>query len=85
MGLTLREGNREYFYTKLDEIFPGLADEYISIYKDRYNVVSPRNKRLMKFFNEYTERYSIMNDNEKIFSYLREFEDKKEEKQLYLF
>ncbi len=85
MGLTLREGNREYFYTKLDEIFPGLADEYTSIYKDRYNVVSPRNKRLMKFFNEYTERYSIMNDNEKIFSYLREFEDKKEEKQLYLF
>ena len=24
MGLTLREGNREYFYTKLDRYFPGL-------------------------------------------------------------
>ena len=61
MGLTLREGNREYFYTKLDEIFPGLADEYTSIYKDRYNVVSPRNKRLMKFFNEIPQLISKLN------------------------
>ncbi|MCF0106610.1 MAG: hypothetical protein HUJ53_07600 [Holdemanella sp.] len=27
--LTLREGNREYFYQKLDEHFPGLKEKYI--------------------------------------------------------
>ena len=26
MGVTLRDGNREYFYKKLDEHFPGLKE-----------------------------------------------------------
>ena len=29
MGVTLRDGNREYFYKKLDEHFPGLKEKYI--------------------------------------------------------
>ncbi len=32
MGLTLREGNREYFYEQLDSLFPGLKGNYIRTY-----------------------------------------------------
>ena len=29
MGLTLREGNREYFYSQLDRLFPHMKEKYI--------------------------------------------------------
>ena len=32
MGLTLREGNREYFYSQLDRLFPHMKEKYMSIY-----------------------------------------------------
>ena len=32
MGLTLREGNREYFYEQLDRLFPQLKQKYIQTY-----------------------------------------------------
>ncbi len=34
--VTLREGNREYFYQKLDEHFPDLKEKYIKTYQDSY-------------------------------------------------
>ena len=33
MGLTLREGNREYFYRQLDRFFPGMKERYIKTYE----------------------------------------------------
>ncbi len=47
MGLTLREGNREYFYKKLDKHFPGMKAQYIERYKYAYNVNSPNSDKLM--------------------------------------
>lgn len=41
MGLTLREGNREYFYSQLDRLFPGLKEKYILRYGNQYEVPSP--------------------------------------------
>ncbi|MDE7385500.1 MAG: radical SAM protein [Anaeroplasmataceae bacterium] len=35
-GLTLREGNREYFYQKLDEHFPKLKKQYMNEFKNNY-------------------------------------------------
>ena len=32
IGLTLREGDREYYYDKLDKYFPGLKNKYIKRY-----------------------------------------------------
>lgn len=32
MGLTLREGNREYFYEKLDKHFPGMSERYHKLF-----------------------------------------------------
>lgn len=75
MGLTLREGNREYYYKKLDEHFPALKDQYIKRYGNSYVISSPREGVLMKLFHEKCEALGILHDNNKIFSYLETFEE----------
>ena len=54
MGLTLRRGNREYFYEKLDVNFPGLKDRYIEEFGDSYSIPSPKNDELMEIFRQKT-------------------------------
>lgn len=85
MGLTLREGNREYFYTQLDRYFPGLKDQYIREFGNSYEVNSPRNGELMQLFHETCEQAGMMHDVRQIFHYLHEFEEKEEHDQLSLF
>lgn len=85
MGLTLREGNREYFYAQLDRLFPGLKERYIQRYGDRYEVESPHSARLMRLFHSTCERNGIAHDNDQIFRYLSELPDEKEPLQLSLF
>ena len=76
IGLTLREGNREYFYAQLDRHFPGLKQKYIRTYGNAYEIPSPRQRDLMKLFHETCEKYGIWHDNGQIFRYLRTFEEK---------
>ena len=85
MGLTLREGNREYFYSKLDKYFPHLRDRYIREFGNSYVVNSKNNYRLMKIFRDFCENEKIMYDYNKIFSYLNTFEEKEISKQLSIF
>lgn len=73
MGLTLREGNREYFYKKLDEHFPGLKEKYIRAYGNAYELISPNNNQLMKIFAEECGKTGTMCLADEIFSYMREF------------
>ena len=73
MGLTLRKGNREYFYSKLDEHFPGLKDRYIQEFGDSYSLPSPNDKSLMKLFRTRTRENGILNNFNEIFRYLHEF------------
>ncbi len=84
MGLTLREGNREYFYKQLDCLFPGLKEKYVRTYGNRYGIESPDNTRLMKLFCQKCEKYGIVHDNEAIFRYLHAFEEKEATRQLNL-
>lgn len=84
-GLTLREGNREYFYERLDELFPGLRERYISRYGDSYEVMSPKAAELDRLFHSFCGRHGIMHDNDRIFEYLSRFEDKNAGEQLSLF
>lgn len=74
MGLTLREGNREYYYAKLDEHFPGLKKDYQRIYGNDYSLVSPNNDKLMKIFIEECKKHQILSDVDEIFKYIGEFE-----------
>lgn len=76
MGMTLRDGNRQYFYSKLDEHFPGMKERYISEFADSYGVASPNNDELMRYFKKRTADEGIMNDSSEIFRYLSEFPQK---------
>ncbi|WP_407421243.1 SPL family radical SAM protein [Methanobrevibacter sp.] len=76
MGLTLRKGNREYFYSKLDEHFPGLKDRYIRQFGNSYSIPSPNNKGLMKIFKRRTKENGILNNFNEIFEYLHDFPQK---------
>ena len=82
MGLTLREGDREYYYAALDRHFPGLKQRYIERYGNNYELPSPGSDRLLKLFHSRCGEYGMLHDPESIFAYLREFP---ENEQLTLF
>lgn len=84
MGLTLREGNREYFYEQLDRLFPGLKERYIRTYGNQYIIESPNSGPLMKIFCRKCHESGIIHDNGQIFQYLQTFEEKEENRQLSL-
>ena len=84
MGLTLREGNREYFYKHLDESFPGLKQRYIRTYGNSYIIDSPNSEKLMGMFHKGCNENGIIHNNDQIFNYLNTFEDKQAAKQLSL-
>ena len=85
IGVTLRDGNREYFYTQLDKKFPNLKEQYIKEYGNSYIINSKNNTKLMKIFHEFCEKNKIEHNPDKIFGYLNEFEDKTAFEQLSFF
>ena len=85
MGLTLREGNREYFYRQLDLSFPRMKEKYIQTYGNQYEINSPNSSALMKLFHQKCNQHGIIHDNRKIFEYLSIFGEKQSDKQLSLF
>ncbi len=85
MGMTLREGNREYFYKKLDQHFPGMKERYIQTYGMAYQLSSPNSKPLMEIFRKTCIEAGIMHDPDEVFRYLATFEEKEEAVQMNLF
>jgi len=83
MGLTLREGNREYFYRALDRHFPGIKEKYIRAYGNSYMLESPRGRELTELFHRRCELAGIMHDNDKIFSFLNTLDEKNEQLSLF--
>ena len=73
MGLTLREGDREYYYAALDRHFPGLKERYIQTYGNAYEVPSLKQKQLMALFKKLCIENGIMHTPEDCFRYLHEF------------
>ncbi|MDF2943869.1 MAG: Radical domain protein [Herbinix sp.] len=61
-GLTLRNGQREYFYQKLEELFPGqgLKQTYIKLYGPSYECHSPKAKELNQIFTDECKRLGIL-------------------------
>ena len=82
MGLTLRDGNRQYFYEKLDEHFPGLKKRYIDEFGNSYSIPSPKNNELMEIFRDVTAQNGILSDNNEIFKYISEFPQKSHQSKL---
>lgn len=84
MGLTLREGNREYFYAQLQRHFPGLKEQYIRQFGDRYEITSPNQFALMGIYRDLCRKNGILCDNDAIFRYLRTLEPEENTEQLRL-
>ena len=82
-GVTLREGDREYYYRALDRHFPGLSDEYRRRYGNAYEVNSPRSAALMNLFHTECERRGVLHDPEACFRYLAELPERKEQLSLF--
>ena len=74
-GLSMREGNREYFYDALDRHFPGLKERYIHKYGYRYQVTSPHNQKLWLYLKELCQRNNIILGIDSVFKWMEEFPD----------
>ncbi|MBR5358806.1 MAG: radical SAM protein [Clostridiales bacterium] len=76
MGVTLREGDREYFYAALDKHFPGLKERYISTFGNAYEVPSPNSRKLMDIFWKTCKDNGIICDPDECFRYMNDLPDK---------
>ncbi len=83
MGLTLREGNREYFYAALDKHFPGMRERYHRKYGYSYEIASDRNAELMGIFTDTCRKAGMLHDVNACFEYMREFPEKYEQLTLF--
>ena len=76
MGLTLREGDREYYYAALDKHFPGMKQRYIRRYGNSYELPSPDAKELASIVQKICKENGILSTSEDCFSYMRELPEK---------
>lgn len=76
MGVTLRAGDREYFYKNLDIHFPKLKEKYHNKYGKSYNVISDNNNTLMKIFVDTCTAHGILYSANEVFRYLNTYEKK---------
>lgn len=83
MGVTLREGNREYFYDALDKEFPGLKEKYHHKYGNAYEIPSDRNQELMRLFREKCQQHGIVHNIDECFAYLHEYPEKYQQLSLF--
>lgn len=83
IGLTLREGNREYFYQNLDRYFPGLKEKYIQTYGLSYEIKSQNNEYLMDYIKTVCKENDIMFELDEVFSYLAKFPSKTEQLSMF--
>ena len=72
-GVTMRSGNREYFYGKLDEHFPGMKERYIKRFGDAYECPSDNSARLWSIFRQECRVHGVMQNPGEIFAYMNEY------------
>lgn len=83
MGLTLREGDREYYYAALDRHFPGLKQRYVRTYGNAYDLPSPNSKVLLEVFHRTCKEKGMLDTPEACFAYLRELPEKYVQQSLF--
>lgn len=81
-GVTLREGDREYFYENLDRSFPGVKERYIEAYGEKYQCNSRNSVRLTEIFRETCKEHNILYRTDDVFGYLNRFESKSRQSSL---
>ena len=83
MGVTLRDGDREYFYEALDKHFPGMKERYIKTYGNAYELLSPNTEELEALLHQTCKENGILSNPNDCFKYMNELPEKY--KQLSLF
>lgn len=73
MGMTLRDGDRQYYYAALDRHFPTLRTRYEQRFGDSYEIASPNGRELWNTFASACEKAGLEYRSDKLFSYLHEF------------
>ena len=76
MGLTLRDGDREYYYAALDRHFPGMKECYISRYGNAYELPSPHAEELTEIFQRLCKKYGMLSRPEDCFRFARELPER---------
>lgn len=82
-GLTLREGDREYYYRALDRHFPGLSEQYRRLYGNAYELNSPNSAALMRLFHTECEQRGVLHDPDTCFRYIAELPEKQPQLSLF--
>lgn len=59
-GVTLRDRQRDYYYSKLDEHFPGLKEKYMKRYGQRYECRSKHYQHLQYIFERECKKYGLL-------------------------
>ena len=81
-GVTLRQNQREWYYNKLDELFPSIKQKYITHYGNTYECHSPKAKELWEIFRNECDRVSILYKMEDI---IKAYKEGYEDAQLSIF
>ena len=78
LTVSLRDGNREYFYQKLDEHFPGLKEKYMKEFNNKNYAISPENDKLLKIIHKKAKQNSIIYKQKELEKQLTTIPKKKE-------
>jgi len=58
-GMTMRDRQRDYFYKKLDESFPGIKEKYIKKFGNNYSCSINNYHQLKELFNKLCNEFKI--------------------------
>ncbi len=59
-GVTLRQNQRNYFYDRLDALFPGMKKKYVLAFGDSYACTSPNNAALNAAFMDECGKHGLL-------------------------
>lgn len=85
IGVTLRDGDRQYFYAQLDQHFPGMKERYIRTHGNSYEIPAPDTRRLLALVKEECRNTGMVCSSNRLFEYMHTFEDKQAGVQMSLF
>lgn len=71
-GLTLRDIQRDYFYNKVDQLFPGLSENYKKHFGNQYVCNSPAIKELSTLLHSLCKQHQIKYSMKEINTLLKE-------------
>lgn len=71
-GMTLRDRQREYYYQRLVQQFPGVKEQYQKQYGDRYWCTSPRAKELWTAFSRRCQERKLLYEMRHIVSAVKQ-------------